>query len=248
MQSRHSLSVVLTAFAVFPFLGLLVAENGADSALDLVRQDQLLHGPYFGQDPPGIEPEIFAPGFVSTASAEGCIVFSADGKRVVFRRLGYANLLLEGYDSPDVWTIERVPTPFARLDWYNGDFTLAPDGRSFYFSSTRPLDSVGRELEYSNIWVVNWTNSGWGEADFYIAFRQEDGSWSEPVNMGEPINSPADENRPFVTLDGRYFFFTSDRVVQDAGLAELRADLRPGNGSRDVYWVDAAVINQFRPR
>jgi hypothetical protein len=89
---------------------------------------------------------------------------------------------------------------------------------------------------------------GIGGGDFYISFKEEDGSWSEPVNMGEPINSPADENRPFVTLDGRYFFFTSDRVVQNADFADMRVDLRPGNGSRDVYWVDAAVIDQLRPR
>jgi hypothetical protein len=65
--------------------------------------------------------------------------------------------------------------------------------------------------------------------------------------MGEPINSAATENRPFVTLDGRYLFFMSDRVVHDPSLEELRADLRPGNGSRDVYWVDAKIIDRLRP-
>ena len=55
-----------------------------------------------------------------------------------------------------------------------------------------------------------------------------------------------DENRPFLTLDGRYSFFTSDRVVQDSSLEQLRVDLRPGNGSRDVYWVDARIIDTLR--
>ena len=87
---------------------------------------------------------------------------------------------------------------------------------------------------------------GYGGGDFYISFKEENGSWSEPINMGAQVNSPADENRPFVTLDGRYFFFTSDRALHAPFVEELRADLRPGNGSRDVYWVDAKIIDRLR--
>jgi hypothetical protein len=65
--------------------------------------------------------------------------------------------------------------------------------------------------------------------------------------MGERVNSAANENRPFLTLDGKYFFFTSDRVAQDPALEQLRVDLRPGNGSRDIYWVDARFIDRLRP-
>jgi Tol biopolymer transport system component len=329
-------SVIAFWFAlplVISWIGIL----GAATDVGRPEQDSILRGPYFGQEPPGLEPEIFAPGIVSTAAGEGCIVFAADGRRVVFRRFGLANVFLEGEDSENGWRIPSVPAPFSRLDWYSGDFTLAPDGRSFYFSSTRPIDAGAPEFEYSNIWVTHWDDAGWseatplpetirslahqsyptvtadgtlyffsrdpeagysdiyvakhvagaysepenlgsrvnsaywefdpyvapdgsylifashqrpdgyGNADFYISFREDDGSWSEAANMGEQINSPADENRPFVTLDGRFFFFTSDKVLHDPSLEELRADLRPGNGSRDIYWVDARIIDRLRP-
>jgi hypothetical protein len=49
--------------------------------------------------------------------------------------------------------------------------------------------------------------------------------------MGEPINSSASENRPWVSLDGKYFFFASNR---------------PGQGKRDVYWVSAKILEKFR--
>lgn len=65
--------------------------------------------------------------------------------------------------------------------------------------------------------------------------------------MGEGINYVANENRPFVTLDRRYFFFTSDRVVNAPALEELRPGDRPGNGSRNIYWLDAVLFDRFRP-
>ena len=328
-----------TLFALFlaPLAFIAVAHPASVADGTTLQQDGTLTGPYFGQTPPGLEPEIFAPGIVSTSAGEGCIVFSADGLRVVFRRFGLASVLLEGGDSERGWRIPSVPAPFSRLDYYNGDFTLAPDGRSFYFSSRRPVEEGSPEPEYSNAWVVDWDASGWsepvplpatvrsighqayptmttdgmlyffswdptseqndifrssksnggfgepenlgssinsehqeydpfvspdgsylifasndrpggfGDGDFYISFVQEDGSWSEPANMGDGINSAANENRPFVTLDGRYFFFTSDRVVNDPALEELNPGDRPGNGSRDVYWVDASIIDQLKP-
>jgi len=55
--------------------------------------------------------------------------------------------------------------------------------------------------------------------------------WTEPVNMGEEINSPESENRPSVTPDGKYFFFTSNKT-----------------GNREIYWVDAKIIDRFRPK
>jgi hypothetical protein len=328
--------IAVTSLLV-PVTAIPLVSRETSATVEALLQDRPLSGPYFGQTPPGLEPEIFAPGVVSTSEGEGCIVFSADGRRVVFRRFGIAQLLLEGEDAPGGWRVFRVPPPFSRLDWYSGDFVLAPDSTSFYFTSARPIEDGMPPFQRSNIWVVQWDDGKWstptvlpspirtpdhqayptvtrdgtlyffswnpeeedsdlfrstrvngdytapenlgppvnseyeefdpfvapdgsyiiftsyerpggyGNGDFYISFRQGDGSWSEPVNMGDPINSQANENRPFVTLDGRYFFFTSDRVVSDPSLEELRPGDRPGNGSRDIYWVDARVFDRFRP-
>lgn len=72
---------------------------------------------------------------------------------------------------------------------------------------------------------------GFGGIDLFISFRDEDGSWSEPVNMGDEINTDTHDERPYVTRDGRYLFFSTYK-----------------SGNLDVYWVDAAVIEDLRPR
>ncbi len=66
---------------------------------------------------------------------------------------------------------------------------------------------------------------GLGDADLYISFKQEDGSWGADVHMGETINSQDIDYCPAVTPDGKYFFYTQ---------------------GDDIVWVDAAIIDSFR--
>jgi hypothetical protein len=75
---------------------------------------------------------------------------------------------------------------------------------------------------------------GFGKYDLYISFRKKDGSWTEPVNMGAKINSSEYEFRPYVTPDGKYLFFTSNRQ-------------EPERKRGGIYWVDAKIIEELKP-
>jgi Tol biopolymer transport system component len=75
---------------------------------------------------------------------------------------------------------------------------------------------------------------GFGEFDLYVYFQREDKSWSEAINLGEGVNSAGFEARPYVTPDGKYLFFTSNREENEGG--------------EGIYWVDAKVIDQLRPK
>lgn len=66
---------------------------------------------------------------------------------------------------------------------------------------------------------------GLGQGDLYISFKNTDGTWTKSKNMGRPINSENHELCPFVSQDGKYFFYTSNR---------------------DIYWVDAKIIEDLR--
>ena len=80
--------------------------------------------------------------------------------------------------------------------------------------------------------------SGFGEGDLYISFRQPDGSWGEGINLGDKVNTDAQEGGPQVTPDGKYLFF--NRMVPLAN---------GDTGSQsDLYWIDAQVIENLRPK
>ncbi len=95
-----------------------------------------------------------------------------------------------------------------------------------------------------------------GGFDYYITFRRPDDVWSEPVNLGDAVNSAAGaELSAFVSRDGKYLFFSSDRVRPGAfapgerlTLAKLRALARePGaNGEGAIYWMDAGFLGELR--
>ncbi len=72
---------------------------------------------------------------------------------------------------------------------YEGPAYVAPDESYMIFSSFRPC--------------------GYGSCDLYISFRGEDGTWTEPKNMGPKINSDAKDRFPYVSSDGKYFSLTA---------------------------------------
>jgi len=72
--------------------------------------------------------------------------------------------------------------------------------------------------------------------DLYICFRQPDGSWADPVSLGEPINSKELERFPYVSPDGKYLFFTRDTNLPGYVYDE------------DVYWVSAKIIDRLREK
>jgi outer membrane protein OmpA-like peptidoglycan-associated protein len=56
-----------------------------------------------------------------------------------------------------------------------------------------------------------------GNADIYRSVRHADGTWGEPQNLGEPINTKGTEMAPFLHPDGRTLYFSSDKHVGMGG-------------------------------
>lgn len=96
---------------------------------------------------------------------------------------------------------------------------------------------------------------GMGGDDYWVSFREPDDSWVGPINMGEVVNTPAGgEFSPYVSPDGRYFFFMSTRPTPDGELPARmtrefawRYRISPENGNADIYWVDAGFIQELKP-
>lgn len=93
-----------------------------------------------------------------------------------------------------------------------------------------------------------------GGTDYYVVFRNDDDTWSDPVNLGDVVNTAGDaEYSPYVSPDGRYFFFMSTRRRADASLPDTltwaflqRYRAKPESGNAGIYWVGAAFIDRLR--
>lgn len=73
-----------------------------------------------------------------------------------------------------------------------GAQSLSVDGKRMYFTACNRPDGIGN-------------------CDIYVSFKKGD-SWSEPVNLGEPINSASSEKQPSISPDGRTLYFISNRA------------------------------------
>ncbi len=111
---------------------------------------------------------------------------------------------------------------------------IAPDESFLLFSSFRP--------------------GGFGSGDIYVSFRDENDNWLDPVNLGPEINKGDNERYPYVSPDGKYLFFITDKVSdkllqgKEMNYSEMMKMYKsPGNGYCDIYWVDAKVIFDLKP-
>ena len=72
---------------------------------------------------------------------------------------------------------------------------------------------------------------GAGGYDIYYSRKKEDSSWTEPENIGLPINTKEDEIGMIVSTDGKNAYFSSSRLGKSKGLDiysfELPKDARP---------------------
>lgn len=74
----------------------------------------------------------------------------------------------------------------------------------------------------------SYKEDGFGESDLYISFKENE-KWTEPRNMGNLINTAANEYGSFISPDGNYLFF-----------------IRHDGVNGDIYWVDIDIVNDFR--
>lgn len=69
------------------------------------------------------------------------------------------------------------------------------------------------------------------DSDLFISYRDQDGSWSRSISLGKDFNTGIDDLTPYVTIDGKYLFFSR----------------LPDGNSGDIYWVDACIIDSLNP-
>lgn len=55
---------------------------------------------------------------------------------------------------------------------------------------------------------------GYGLHDIYIAYKRPDGTWTNPKNLGNKINTPNEETTGDITPDGKYMTFTTGKTVR----------------------------------
>ncbi|MEI6138100.1 MAG: OmpA family protein [Mariniphaga sp.] len=108
------------------------------------------------------------------------------------------------------WQKAKPLGPPINTDDNEGAQCISPDGRLLFFTGCSRGD-------------------GLGSCDIYMSVKKK-GIWSEPVNLGSPVNSTFWESQPSISADGRWLYFTSNR--------------KGGKGQMDIWRAEQIAITK----
>jgi len=139
----------------------------------------------------------------------------------------------DGYGGKDIWVSHRR----ANGTWSNAE-NLGPDINT-------PGDETCPFMYADNQTLFFSTNGrlGYGSNDLFVTKRLTDSTWSEPKNLGYPINTIDDEQALIVAADGVTAYYSSDRAdskgLIDIYSFKLRKDIQPPR----TLWVKGRVTD-----
>jgi outer membrane protein OmpA-like peptidoglycan-associated protein len=154
------------------------------------------------QRPLGIDPSIMSEGNMDVVG------LSSDGNTMllVVSDQFSSNIYMAKYEN-DRWNPAVSLGKPINSRYYESHAAFSPDSKSLYFTSNR--------------------NTSIGAMDIFRSDLQEDGSWGDPVNLGENVNTPLNEETPMVSPDGRRLYFSSQGHNSMGGFDIFYSELQP---------------------
>lgn len=184
---------------------------------------------------------------------------TADGKRIYFT--AYSEDATGDSTGTKIWYVERLDNGWSnaiQLDSpiNDGDAFFsnqAKNGDLYYFNLTKwstyyAPNKNGNYPEIHEVGIVgvhafiapsqdyivaNLRNKEDKErkSDIYVYFKEKDGTWSKPINLGDTVNSNFPETCPSITPDGKYLFY--NLYNEEGGLSNF-------------YWVSTEIISKLK--
>ncbi len=146
---------------------------------------------------------------INTPTHDACVSMSADGHKLFIYR---TNKELTGGDIyvseliDEKWsTPKKVGSKVNSKNALEASASLSPNENILYFSSNR--------------------KGGYGGMDIYKVIKLPNGKWGLAQNLGTTINSPYDEDAPFIHPDGRTLYFSSKGHKNMGGYDIFRSTL-----------------------
>lgn len=162
---------------------------------------------------------------INTIDNEGTCSISADGKVLVYtvcenrrrgsRRgvIGICDLFIS-IKKGDKWGKPQNLGPNVNTRAWESQPSLSADGKTLYFASKR--------------------GGGKGGIDIWMSKMGDDGKWQPAQNLDERVNTPGDEVSPFIHVNGRTLYFSSDG--------------HQGYGGKDLFSVDLFSLTKDKSK
>lgn len=137
--------------------------------------------------------------FCVTDQNEATVAVSSDERRIYLYEdtEGNGDLFYSDFASNKFNKVQHFEGKKVNTEAWETHCTVTPDGQNMYFVSDR--------------------KGGYGGRDIYRIVKLPDGSWSEPQNCGPKINTAMDEDAPFIAIDNKTLYFSSNGPTSMGG-------------------------------
>ena len=139
-----------------------------------------------------------------------------------------------GYGGKDLYVSHRMP---------NGKWSKAENmGPS--------INTAGDELapfihaDNNTLYFTSDGLPGYGGSDLFLIKRKNANEWTNPENLGYPINTIENEGSLFIASNGIDAYYASDRADSHGGLDLYRFELRPDIRPAKTLYVHGIVFNK----
>ena len=154
---------------------------------------------------------------------------TGDGKLlIIYMDDGGDGNLYYSQRKDSTWSkIKSVGKPINTIYWQSHGF-ITPDGKTMYFSSNKP--------------------GGEGELDIWYSEKNAAGKWGEPINCGNVINTPYNEDTPFFDQETGALIFSSVGHTSMGGYDVFRSLKKNGTWTNPVgmpYAFNNILENTF---
>jgi hypothetical protein len=153
---------------------------------------------------------------VNTNNNDEALSVSYDGKQLFISRdseVDDGDIYMSTFNGQE-WSVATKLVGDVNSPHWEDNCCLSPDGKTLFFSSSRP--------------------GGYGGKDIYKSNLQADGTWGLAQNLGDKINTKEDEDDPFFHLDGKLLLFSSKGHNSMGGYDIFKAYLNPTDSSWSV--------------
>ncbi len=136
---------------------------------------------------------------INTRYHNASINLSPDGRKLFLYMDNNGGDVYESTMQDDsTWSFPQAMRGEVNTEYLENSAAITADEQKMYFSSTRP--------------------GGYGGSDLYVATKNKNGAWINPINLGPVINTELDEEGVFVSSSGKDIYFSSNG---HAGMGDL---------------------------
>ncbi len=187
-----------------------------------------------GSDNDFAPPEPLAPPF-NVGDNYGGVSLSLDNREMF---VTVCKPVSANYKNCDLYVTHFEPAPAGatgnKLKWSGlenlGDAINTPDG----WEAQPTLSADGNTLYFASVRATSTPDAdGNPSIDIYYAERAADGSWKPAQPIGEPINTPGNDKSPFLHVDSRTMYFSSNGRI--------------GAGGYDIYFSKQNKSGSWSP-